>query len=152
MDTIKKKPSKTSKVTARKNRAQRRLVKELFPSLFSGNYPLPMKAGIKDDMLTQIVRRGLDISEEKLQQSLRACCCSQMYQLRILNMRYRRDIDGKPVEEITQADKKHARKRIEKYRNENGLMPLTDTRRKKNGSPHKTAKSGYQINQCKTSV
>lgn len=129
--------------TARKNRAQRRLVQELFPALFSGNYPLPMKTGIKDDMLTQIVRRGLDISEEKLQQSLRACCCSQMYQLRILNMRYRRDIDGKPVEEITKADKKHARNRINTYRKENGLKPFRRIARKEKTS-EKTAQRTHR--------
>ena len=65
-----------------------------------------MKNGIKDDMLTQIVRRGPDISEEKLQQSLRACCCSCVYQMRIINSRARRDIDGKPVEPISLEDKK----------------------------------------------
>lgn len=120
-----------SKATTRKNRAQRLLIKELFPALFSGNHPLPMKAGIKDDMLTQIVRRGLDISEEKLQQSLRACCCSQVYQMRIINGRARHDINGKPVDKISKEDKKHARNRVNKYRKENGLKPLQKTVRKR---------------------
>lgn len=42
--------------TRKKNRSQRRLVQELFPALFVNGYPLPMKNGIKDDMLTQIPR------------------------------------------------------------------------------------------------
>lgn len=132
---------RASKATIRKNRAQRLLIKELFPALFQGNHPLPMKNGIKDDMLTQIVRRGLDISEEKLQQSLRACCCSQVYQMRIVNARTRRDIDGKPVELISREDKKHAWNRICKYRKENGLKPLP--------SPYKNKKNNRQSAQIK---
>ncbi|CAB5550059.1 Conjugal transfer repressor [Citrobacter werkmanii] len=124
-----------SKATTRKNRAQRLLIKELFPALFQGNHPLPMKNGIKDDMLTQIVRRGLDISEEKLQQSLRACCCSQVYQMRIINGRARYDIDGKPVEEISKEDKKHARRRVNKYRKEYGLKPLKSALRGRRHTP-----------------
>ena len=141
-----------SKATTRKNRAQRLLIKELFPALFQGNHPLPMKNGIKDDMLTQIVRRGLDISEEKLQQSLRACCCSQVYQMRIINSRARRDIDGKPVEPISLEDKKHAWRRIFKYRKENGLKPLQNPMKSKKNQHAATKKKGPGIKPQKTNA
>ncbi|EDW6206142.1 hypothetical protein NT934_004083 [Salmonella enterica] len=141
-----------SKATTRKNRAQRLLIKELFPALFQGNHPLPMKNGIKDDMLTQIVRRGLDISEEKLQQSLRACCCSQVYQMRIINSRARRDIDGKPVESISLEDKKHAWRRICKYRKENGLKPLQNPMKSKKNQHAATKKKGPGIKPQKTNA
>lgn len=129
--------------TRKKNRSQRRLVQELFPALFVNGYPLPMKSGIKDDMLTQIVRRGLDISEERLQAALRACCASLVYRTRLFTMRYRRDVDGQAVELISADDRKHAWQQLVDYRKRHqlpALMPswFTGARKKgpKKGRPH----------------
>ena len=113
-----------SAATRKKNRCQRRLVQELFPALFVNGYPLPMKNGIKDDMLTQIVRRGLDISEERLQAALRACCASLVYRTRLFTYRYRRDIDGKAVEKISKEDKQHAWKMLVDYRKRHNLPEI----------------------------
>ncbi|WP_147200807.1 ProQ/FINO family protein [Pantoea sp. CCBC3-3-1] len=113
--------SQGTSATRKKNRSQRRLVQELFPALFVGNYPLPMKSGIKDDMLKSIVRRGLDVSEERLQASLRACCASLVYRTRLFMMRYRRNIDGQPVEVISQDDRKHAWQQLVEYRKQHKL-------------------------------
>lgn len=113
-----------SAVTQRKNRSQRRLVQELFPALFVNGYPLPMKNGIKDDMLTQIVRRKLDISEERLQAALRACCASLVYRTRLFTFRYRRDIDGQPVELISKDDRKHAWQMLMDYRKRHKLPEI----------------------------
>lgn len=113
-----------STVTRRKNRSQRRLVQELFPALFVNGYPLPMKSGIKDDMLTQIVRRGLNISEERLQAALRACCASLVYRTRLFTFRYRRDVDGQAVEQISQDDRKHAWQQLVDYRQRHKLPEI----------------------------
>ncbi|QCR38708.1 hypothetical protein C1N62_21455 (plasmid) [Nissabacter sp. SGAir0207] len=75
-----------------------------------------MEKGIKDAMLTSIVRRGLDVSEARLQAALRACCASLVYRARVCAMRFRRDIDGKPVEAIEEEDKNHAWQKIVEYR------------------------------------
>ncbi|WP_146001051.1 ProQ/FINO family protein, partial [Chimaeribacter californicus] len=87
-------------------------------------YPMPMQTGIKDEMLTAIVRRGLDISEERLQMALRACCASLVYRTRMCSMRFRRDINGVAVEAISKEDKKHAWQQIVDYRLRHKLPQL----------------------------
>lgn len=133
--------------TRKKNRSQRRLVQELFPDLFVNGYPLPMKNGIKDDMLTQIVRRGLDISEERLQAALRACCASLVYRTRLFTMRYRRDVNGQAVEPINVDDRKHAWQQLVDYRKRHNLpalMPSWFTGARKKG-PKKGRQHGKSM-------
>lgn len=113
-----------TEITRKKNHSQRMFVKKLFPALFSGDHPLPMEKGIKDAMLTSIVRRGLDVSEARLQAALRACCASLVYRARVCAMRFRRDIDGKPVEAIEEEDKNHAWQKIVEYRARHQLPQL----------------------------
>jgi ProP effector len=113
-----------STATRKKNRSQRRLVEELFPQLFVNGYPLPMKSGIKDDMLAQIVRRGLDISEERLQAALRACCASLVYKTRLFTFRFRRDLNGQAVETISKEDRAHAWQGLTEYRKQHKLPAI----------------------------
>lgn len=138
--------------TRKKNRSQRRLVQNLFPALFVNGYPLPMKSGIKDDMLTQIVRRGLDISEERLQAALRACCASLVYRTRLFTMRYRRDVDGQAVEQISSEDRKHAWQQLVEYRKRHklpALMPswFSGARKKGPKKARPNSKKGFKTAQ-----
>lgn len=146
-----------SAVTRRKNRSQRRLVQELFPALFVNGYPLPMKSGIKDDMLTQIVRRGLDISEERLQAALRACCASLVYRTRLFTYRFRRDVDGKPVEQISADDRKHAWSQLVDYRKRHKLPEIKPSwfkgaRKKGPQKGQKKSQKGYRTAQTSSAI
>ena len=144
-----------SAATRKKNRSQRRLVEELFPQLFVNGYPMPMKSGIKDDMLTQIVRRGLDISEERLQSALRACCASLVYKTRLFTFRFRRDLDGQAVERISIEDRAHAWQGLSAYRKQHKLPEISPSwfkgvRKKGPNKGRPAARKGFKSAQTRT--
>lgn len=112
-----------SNATYRKNRSNRRTLRALFPNLYHAGLLMPVKVGIKEDMLADLKARQIEMTESRLQRLLRSACTSIAYRARVVGSKYRRDINGNEAGRITKEDKQHAFAKIQEYRAAYELPP-----------------------------
>lgn len=86
--------------------------------LFSLEHPKPLKIGIAEDILENIKARELDLFRAKVSAALMFYTQTPAYQEAVLSGGTRFDLSGKPSGEITDEQKAHARKQIEKLHTE----------------------------------
>lgn len=115
--------SHASPETLRKNQARLRFLKSLWPALFRNDLRIPLKNGIRDEMLDDLDSRKIRVPLNKLNLALHTYCRCQAYYMLIANTNnvYRYDIHGKPVEKITREERMFSWRKVCEYRREHGL-------------------------------
>lgn len=119
------------KPLSREERTARKMAKKLrrgqdaiaslithWPQLFSLEHPKPLKIGVAKDMFQDIKANELDLTNAQLSAALMFYTQTPAYQEAVYEGDNRFDLRGKPCEEITDEQKTHAQKHLEKWRTE----------------------------------
>ena len=85
-----------------------------FPTVFGPKKFIPVKVGIREDMLKEIRMLGLDISRVEVNRFLRVHCTKTPYLKAVIKGDSRYDLDGNAVVAITERERKHAKALLDK--------------------------------------
>ncbi|WP_096975953.1 ProQ/FINO family protein [Escherichia coli] len=96
----------------RKNR--RRIIRlvELWPELFNLKAPVPLKAGIFDDLMQDIASRGMMFGAGALRAAVTAYTQRPCYYLALMAGGARYDLKGQPCGEVTPLEQRDAEKQL----------------------------------------
>ncbi|EAW1633433.1 hypothetical protein AU593_004311 [Salmonella enterica subsp. enterica serovar Derby] len=108
-----KKPAPKVKKLALKDirKHQRRLVK-YWPDLYRNGRILPVAIGIREAMLNDLRARGIEVNPKRIASALSSALNTENYQRRVLFMKHRYGLDGKPVALITDQEREYAYQKL----------------------------------------
>lgn len=90
----------------------RAILDGIFGGVFNSDDPKPLKIGIMRDLLDRAQEKQLPFTNNQLRATLRKYTLSGKYIHAMLKHTHRYDLDGNPVSEISEDDKRQARERI----------------------------------------
>lgn len=103
-------------------RPQRKLI-EYWPALYQNGRILPVAVGIREAMLADLETRGITINPKRLERELFNALNTENYQRRILFMKHRHGLDGKPVAQITEGEREYAYQKLTAKMTDRGRTP-----------------------------
>ncbi|EBA4458994.1 hypothetical protein HCK74_002488 [Salmonella enterica] len=92
-------------------RHQRKLIM-YWPDLYRNGRILPVAVGIRESMLDDLRARGMEINPKRIASELFSALNTENYQRRVLFMKHRYGLDGKPVAEITEQEREYAYQKL----------------------------------------
>lgn len=103
-------------------RPQRKLI-EYWPALYRNGRIIPVAVGIREAMLADLAARGITINPKRLERELFNALNTENYQRRILFMKHRHSLDGKPVAQISEGEREYAYQKLTAKMTERGRTP-----------------------------
>ncbi|EHK0699919.1 hypothetical protein ICL29_004044 [Salmonella enterica] len=131
-------------------RPQRKLI-EYWPDLYRNGRILPVAVGIREAMLADLQARGIIINPKRLERELFNALNTENYQRRILFMKHRHGLDGKPVAEITDTEREYAYQKLSARMTERGRIPPRPGFWKVKKAFHKNLKGPKPVNSASSS-
>lgn len=89
-----------------------KLLQIFWPGMFEGEHPRPVMAGIKEQLLTDMVTRALPLLRTEVETGLKALVRSELYLTGIKEGALRYDAQGVPVATVTKKEALNAQLKL----------------------------------------
>ncbi|WP_277268349.1 ProQ/FINO family protein [Pantoea septica] len=116
-------PGRVKKLNLKDIRDNQRKLIKYWPQLFRNGRILPLKAGIKEAMLADLEARGVVINPKRIASELFSATNTENYCRRMLFLKWRFDLNGKPAVKITEAERDFAYSKLARRMTERGRTP-----------------------------
>ncbi|MDR9909355.1 ProQ/FINO family protein [Enterobacter hormaechei] len=118
-----KRPTKVKKLDLKDVRPHQRKLINHWPDMYRNGRILPVAVGIREAMVEDLKARGITINPKRIASELSSALNTENYQRRILFMKHRYGLDGKPVAEITDQEREYAYQKLAAKMTERGRTP-----------------------------
>lgn len=116
-------PERVKKLSLKDVRDNQRKLIKYWPQLYRNGRILPLKAGIKEDMLADLAERGIEVNPKRIASELFSATNTENYCRRMLFLKWRFGINGKPAVKITESEREYTYAKLAQRMTGRGRTP-----------------------------